>query len=65
LNKEYGDGTRDKELYDLFGKRVRDNETQLFRSIGRLGYGAAPAATKIDLTEDDRIKGSLNIKPPQ
>lgn len=65
LEKEYGSGERDKELYDLFGKRIRDNETQLFRNMGRLGYGTSPAATKIDLTEDDKQKNALLIGSPQ
>jgi hypothetical protein len=64
LNKEYGDGTRDKELYDLFGKRIRDNETQIFRTMGRLGYGTSPAPTQIDLTVDDEQKKALLIGSP-
>lgn len=66
LTKDYGAGDRDIELYNLFGKRIRDNETQLFRNISGLERGNI-APTTIDLSEDDELATSwgLDKAPPE
>ena len=66
LTKEYGAGDRDIELYNLFGKRIRDNETEIFRAVSQLErVNIAP--TTIDLSKDDKLATGFGLDkaPPE